>query len=57
MWARSGDEVTSKRVFWSGPGTREAAESFAKETGGKTLEMTLIGKALDKLRRQVLLNM
>jgi hypothetical protein len=42
-------DVTNKRVFWSGSGAREAAESFAKKTGGKSLEMTLIGKALDKI--------
>ena len=37
------------RVFWSGPGAKEAAEAFAKANGGKTLEMTLAGKILDKV--------
>jgi len=43
---------TSKgcRVFWSGGNTAKlAAESFAKSTGGKTLEMTLKGKTLTGL--------
>ncbi|PTN12731.1 RHS repeat-associated core domain-containing protein [Nitrosomonas aestuarii] len=40
---------SNKRVFWSGPGSREAAEFFAKANGGKTLEMTLMGKVLDKI--------
>ncbi len=36
-------------VFWSGRGSREAAAKFAKANGTKTLEMTLMGKALDKI--------
>lgn len=38
------------RVFWSG--SREAkiaAEAFARQSGGTTLEMTLRGKVLDKI--------
>ncbi|UCH40811.1 MAG: hypothetical protein JSU67_03705, partial [Gammaproteobacteria bacterium] len=37
------------RVFWSGPGSRDAAEAFAKTNRAKTLEMTLTGKVLDKI--------
>ena len=44
-----GGKVVSKRAFWSGPGARKAAEEYARSTGGKTLEMTLTGKALDKI--------
>lgn len=38
------------KVFWSGsPEARVAAEAFAKQTGGKTLEMTKTGKVLDAI--------
>jgi len=33
-------------VFWSGDGARTAAEAFAKQSGGKTLEMTTTGRIL-----------
>jgi RHS repeat-associated protein len=37
------------RIFWSGSSeARAAAESFAKANGGKTLEMTLPGRILNK---------
>jgi RHS repeat-associated protein len=39
----------SGRLFWSGQGSREAAEAFAKANGAKTLEMTATGKVLDKI--------
>jgi len=43
-------KASKSRVFWSGSGeARTAAESFAKAQGGKTLEMTLPGKILDKV--------
>jgi RHS repeat-associated protein len=39
-----------ENVFWSGsPQARAAAEAFAKQTGGKTLEMTRTGKLLDAM--------
>ncbi|HEY3373441.1 MAG TPA: hypothetical protein VGK02_00025, partial [Candidatus Aquicultor sp.] len=40
---------SASRVFWSGAGSREAAETFAKANGAKTLEMTLTGRTLDKI--------
>jgi hypothetical protein len=42
-------KVAKGRVFWSGPGAKGAAESFAKANGAQTLEVTLAGKALDKI--------
>lgn len=40
-------------VFWSGsPEARMAAEGYALASGGQTLEMTLTGKALDKITTQ-----
>lgn len=45
-------DATNKggKVFWSGsPEARVAAEAFAKQTGGKTLEMTKTGKVLDAI--------
>jgi RHS repeat-associated protein len=44
-----GADVVKQRVFWSGPGAREAAESFAKVNSAQTLEMTLAGKVLDNI--------
>jgi hypothetical protein len=41
---------TGKRVLWSGGGgneAKQAAMSFAKSTGGQTLEMTPLGRGLD----------
>jgi hypothetical protein len=41
------------KVFWSGsPEARGAAEAFAKQTYGKTLEMTKTGKVLDAITTQ-----
>jgi hypothetical protein len=38
------------KVFWSGgTSAREAAEAFAQQTGGKTLEMTQTGRFLDAI--------
>jgi len=42
-------QVRNSRVFWSGRGSREAAEVFAKSNGGRTLEMTRLGGALDRV--------
>ena len=43
-----------RRVFWSGSaGAREAAENFAKSIGGRTLEMTLLGRFFDKLGKNL----
>ena len=32
------------KVFWSGTGSKDAAEKYAQEIGGQTLEMSSIGK-------------
>lgn len=41
---------TGSRVFWSGgQPAKEAAEAFAKANGSKTLEMTVVGRTLEKL--------
>lgn len=41
---------TGNRVFWSGgQPAKEAAEAFAKANGSKTLEMTAVGRTLEKL--------
>src|SRR5699024_845844 len=41
---------TAKAVFWSGsPEAKVAAEAFAKDIGGKTLEMTPKGKILNAI--------
>ena len=38
------------RVFWSGgPAAKEAAAEFAAANGAKTLEMTAVGRALERL--------
>ncbi|CAA9357513.1 MAG: Serine/threonine protein kinase [uncultured Gemmatimonadetes bacterium] len=41
------DAKDMERVFWSGPGNKEAAQEFAERTGRTTLEMTPEGKALE----------
>ena len=46
LWAGRG----ANRVFWSGgKDAMAAARNYAEITGGKTLEMTFSGKALDVL--------
>lgn len=41
---------SGNRVFWSGgQPAKEAAEAFAKADGSKTLEMTAVGRTLEKL--------
>lgn len=46
----AGSAGSNGRVFWSGGAlAREAAESFALNTGGRTLEMTLQGRFLTRL--------
>jgi RHS repeat-associated protein len=41
---------SGNRVFWSGgQPAKEAAEAFAKANGAKTLEMTTVGRALERL--------
>jgi RHS repeat-associated protein len=41
---------SGNRVFWSGgQPAKEAAEAFAKANGSKTLEMTAVGRTLEKL--------
>jgi len=44
--------IGRNRVFWSGGlGAKVAAENFARNSGGKTLEMTFKGKSLTFLTR------
>ncbi len=46
-------QTTGGRVFWSGgTSARESAEIFARQTGGKTLEMTKTGRFLDAITTQ-----
>ena len=44
-----GRGAKSGRVFWSGPGSREAGGAFARANGAKTFEMTTTGKVLDRI--------
>jgi hypothetical protein len=49
--------VTSEtvgRVFWSGPGTSEAASTWAQANGGNTLDLSRIGAVSEDLSRQQL---
>ncbi len=38
----------SESVFWSGPGAKRAAETWAKANGGTTLEMSALGREVEK---------
>lgn len=50
VWKLSDKTTQSPRVFWSGGSTaKDAAEAFARQTGGQTLEMTRFGRFLDTI--------
>jgi hypothetical protein len=52
--ARVAEEALSARVFWSGGSVaRSAAEKFASESGGVTLEMTPADRAVEVATRNL----